>query len=235
MKPTRMALLVGGLMVLSSLVGFVPEPGSRPVERAQPRYVLADIVPTTFGSWRELPQSGAQVINPQAQQILDKIYSQMLTRVYVHADGYRIMLSLAYGDDQRGGLAAHLPEVCYPAQGFAVAGQKLQPIATDFGAIPAQRLDTRRATRLEPVTYWLNYGEVAVDGSSRFERRLIDLRLALTGRVPDGLLVRVSSIDAEPDAAYRQHDRFVADLLAAMKAADRSVFAGAALAPAEGR
>ena len=25
---------------------------------------------------------------------------------------------MAYGDDQRGGLQAHRPEVCYPAQGF---------------------------------------------------------------------------------------------------------------------
>lgn len=227
MKPSRMALLVGGLMVLSSLVGFVPEPGSRPVERAQPRYVLADIVPTTFGSWKELPQSAAMIVNPQAQQILDKIYSQILTRTYTHADGSRIMLSLAYGDDQRGGLQAHLPEVCYPAQGFVVAGQRLQPIATVFGTIPAQRLDTRRTTRLEPVTYWLNYGDVALDGSSRFERRLVDLRLALTGQVPDGLLVRVSSLDADPDSAFRLHDRFVADLLAALSVEQRRRFIGA--------
>ena len=30
---------------------------------------------------------------------------------------------MAYGDDQRGGLQAHRPEVCYPAQGFKVTSQ----------------------------------------------------------------------------------------------------------------
>ena len=65
---------------------------------------------------------------------------------------------------------------------------------------------------------------------SRLERRLIELQLALTGRVPDGLLVRVSSIDGDPAAAFAAHDRFVADLVAALSAADRARFIG----PVEG-
>lgn len=48
-----------------------------------------------------------QVVNPQTQELLDKLYSQILTRTYVNAKGYRIMLSLAYGSDQRGALQAH--------------------------------------------------------------------------------------------------------------------------------
>jgi len=51
---------------------------------------------------------------------LDKLYSQILNRVYVNATGYRIMLLLAYGSDQHGSLQADKPEVCYPAQGFAL-------------------------------------------------------------------------------------------------------------------
>lgn len=226
MKPSRTALLACGLMVLTSLVGFAPEPGRRKVDPAAPRYVLEEIVPRSFGGWKEVPQSAALVINPQAQQILDKIYSQLLSRTYVHERGYRIMLSLAYGDDQRGGLSAHMPEVCYPAQGFSVAGQQLLPIETPYGAIPAQRLDTRRSTRLEPVTYWFNFGDVALGGGGRLERRLIELRLALTGRVPDGLLVRVSSIDPDAATAYKEHDRFVVDLLASMQEQDRVSFTG---------
>ena len=32
--------------------------------------------------------------------------------------GRQIMLSIAYGEDQRDGMKLHYPEVCYPAQGF---------------------------------------------------------------------------------------------------------------------
>jgi EpsI family protein len=54
------------------------------------------------------------------QKLRDELYSQFLNRVYVNATGYRIMLLLAYGSDQHGSLQADKPEVCYPAQGFAL-------------------------------------------------------------------------------------------------------------------
>ncbi len=55
------------------------------------------MIPKQFGDWREEPQRIVQVINPQSQELLDKLYSETLTRTYVNAGGYRIMLSLAYG------------------------------------------------------------------------------------------------------------------------------------------
>lgn len=236
MQPLRVALLLAGLMVTASLAGFALDPTRlRAAAPAQPRYVLDAVVPKRFGSWQEAQQGGALVVNPQAQELLDKIYSQMLNRTYVDASGYQVMLSLAYGDDQRGGLAAHMPEVCYPAQGFTVAAQHAQAIVTPYGSIAAQRLDTRRGPRLEPVTYWFNFGEVVLSSGSRLERRLIELQLALTGRVPDGLLVRVSSIDGDLAAAFAAHDRFVADLVAALSAADRARFTGTVEAAAPPR
>src|SRR6267378_4531886 len=88
------------------------------------------------------------------QALLDKLYSQILTRTYVNSAGYRIMLSLAYGSDQRGSLQAHKPEVCYPAQGFALQANEAASIATSYGAIPVRRLLTSLGARKEPVTYW---------------------------------------------------------------------------------
>ena len=41
----------------------------------------------------------------------------------------------------------------------------------------------------------------------------MQIRLGLSGNVPDGLLFRVSSIDADPARAYAVHERFIADLL----------------------
>jgi EpsI family protein len=158
--------------------------------------------------------------------ILDKLYSQTLTRTYVDDRGYRVMLSLAYGDDQRGGLQAHKPEVCYPAQGFNLRSNDAAELATSFGRVPVRRLDTQMGSRLEPVTYWFAFGDQVVSG--RFEQRLTELRLGFEGKVPHGLLFRVSSIDGDAKAAYREQERFVNDLLSAMEPRDRMQVIGLA-------
>ena len=55
----------------------------------------------------------------------------------------------------------------------------------------------------------------------------MQLREGFAGRIPDGMLVRVSSISKDPAAAYAAQQAFVAELLAAMPAADRVRLAGA--------
>lgn len=185
---------------------------------------LESSVPRQFAGWREEQARGVQVINPQTQQLLDRLYSQTLTRTYVDASGYRIMLSLAYGDDQRGGLQAHMPEVCYPAQGFELRDSSVTQLRTDFGTVPARRLDTRRGSRIEPVTYWFAFADKVVGG--RLERRWTEIKLGLTGRVPHGLLFRVSSIDADVNSAWIHQEQFVNDLLAAVSDQDRVRLSG---------
>jgi EpsI family protein len=182
------------------------------------------IVPKQFGDWREEPQRQAQIVNPQTQELLDKLYSEVVTRVYVNSAGYRIMLSLAYGSDQRGMLQAHKPEVCYPAQGFTVEKNVAIVLVTPYGEIPARRLSTVMRTRHEPVTYWLTVGDRAVAGT--VQKRLVELRFGLSGRIPDGLLFRVSSIDAEPGRAYGYHDQFINDLLESLSLSYRKRLSG---------
>jgi EpsI family protein len=181
-------------------------------------------VPKQFGDWKLLPQAAAQVVNPQTQELLDKLYSQILTRTYVNPQGYRVMLALAYGDEQRGDLTAHKPEVCYPAQGFKLHSNDPAELATPFGGIAARRLSTSLGPRQEPVTYWFTMGDTAV--KSKFQQRMVEVRMGLTGQVPDGLLFRVSSIDESPERAYRMHDAFVADLLKAVSPRDRQRLSG---------
>jgi hypothetical protein len=52
------------------------------------------------------------------------------------------------------------------------------------------------------------------------------MRLALTGQVPDGLLFRISSIDADPNHAFVVQDQFVNELLRATTPNDRARLAG---------
>ena len=213
-------------MGLSAAGGIVARPAAK-ASRTAPKYLLEDVVPKQFGDWRELPEQGAQLVNPQTKELLDSLYSQMLNRTYVNSKGYRIMLALAYGDDQRGGLQAHKPEVCYPAQGFKLLSNEGGAVSTPFGSIPAKRLNTSLTSqRIEPVTYWLNVGDTAI--TNKLEKRIVEMKLGLTGQVPDGLLFRISSIDSDTPRAFAMHDAFASDLLSAVSPVNRGRLSGLA-------
>jgi EpsI family protein len=221
-KTNRVAFLIAGLMCAASVGAMVARPTAKLAEGAA--ISLEGMIPKQFAGWREEPQLSTQVINPQTRELLDKLYSQILSRTYVDPGGYRIMLSLAYGSDQRSSLQAHKPEVCYPAQGFALLKNEPGQLATGFGQIPVRRLYTTLGARTEPVTYWFTVGDTAVQGTT--QKRLVELRFGLTGLIPDGLLFRVSSIDADQARAYRMHEQFVNQLLQAVAAADRRRLSG---------
>ncbi len=223
MASMRVALTLAALMCTASAAAYFLRPSVNATDRV-PKIQLDTAVPKQFGQWREEESRVAAIVNPQTQQLLDKLYSQVLTRTYVDGQGYRVMLSLAYGDDQRGGLQAHKPEVCYPAQGFTLNKNVAAEIETPFGKVPGRRLGTQLGSRVEPVTYWFAVADRAV--STRFEHRLAEIRLGLTGQVPYGLLFRVSSIDENADRAYAAHERFASELLAAVSPADRGRLSG---------
>jgi len=180
-------------------------------KKALPSIDLEQIVPTQFGQWR-MVEAPVQAVNPQTQAILDRLYSQILARTYVHQNGYAIMLSLAYGADQRGSLEAHKPEVCYPAQGFTVDSTEVSALDTGFGQISAKRLATHLGSRHEPLIYWFTLGSHNVQ--SRLSKRIVELKMAITGQIPDGLLFRVSSIDKDTPHAWERQAEFVRDLMA---------------------
>ena len=223
MNVTRTAVVISALMGAASLTAVLARPNDQ-VMHAGHAIMLESMVSRQFGNWQEELQPSTTMVNPQTQKILDKLYSQMLTRSYVNQDGYRIMLSIAYGNDQRGALQAHKPEVCYPAQGFSLQSNETAQLVTAYGSIPVQRLFATMGARQEPVTYWFKFGDSAVHGA--FQKRLIELRYRLTGDIPDGLLFRVSSIDASALKAEQMQDQFVNQLLASMPPADRQRLSG---------
>jgi len=223
MPTNRIAYFIAALMFAGSIGAVVARPRAT-AEGARPAISLESMIPKRFGDWREEPNPIVQVVNPQTQALLDKLYSQVLSRTYVNAEGYRIMLSMAYGLDQRGALQAHKPEVCYPAQGFTLHRTEASPVATPFGEIPARRIFTTKGPREEPVTYWFTVGDKAVHGS--LQKRLVDLRYGLSGQIPDGLLFRVSSIDTDQGRANQLQDQFINQLLRAVSPDERKRLSG---------
>lgn len=223
MNQIRIAIILAVLMCVTSLGVVAARPSSRAAD-VGPKIDLDAMVPRTFGDWREVPQPIAQVVNPQTRELLDRLYSQILSRTYVRSDGQRIMLSLAYGSDQRGALQAHKPEICYPAQGFKLHSNEAGALQTAFGEIPARRLSTSMGPRQEPVTYWFTVGDRAIEGT--LLKRLVEIRYGLTGQIPDGMLFRVSSIDPDTARAYRVQEEFVNQLLESIPNADRKRLSG---------
>lgn len=218
----RAAFVLATLMCAASVGAYVVRPDTKAAERG-PQINLEKMIPERFGDWRVEPQV-VQVVNPQTKELLDKLYSQTLSRTYADGSGYRVMLSLAYGSDQRGALQAHKPEVCYPAQGFKLHELIQSALQTEFGTIPATRLFVTLGRRNEPVTYWFTVGDSAI--RSAFEKRMVEFRYGLTGQIPDGLLFRVSSIDADQAHAFGIQDRFVNDLLQALPPVERLRLSG---------
>lgn len=228
MKLKITASVMAALMFGAAIAGYA----ARPRAKAATGIVLEAVVPKSFGDWTELPDQGTQVVNPQTKELLDKLYSQTLSRTYVNKQGYRIMLSLAYGDDQRGGLQAHRPEVCYPAQGFKVGRIDDGALATGFGTIEVRRMTTTLGQRDEPVTYWLTVGDQVI--KNRFDKRIAEIRLGLTGQIPDGLLFRVSSIDRDSTRAFAMQQKFAADMLGAVPVDIRRQLSGLSTPGASG-
>ena len=217
------AWIMAALMCGATVAGITARPSTKVADRGN-AISLETAVPKSFSEWQELPDQGAQVVNPQTKELLDKIYSQTLSRTYVNKQGYRIMLSMAYGDDQRGGLQAHRPEVCYPAQGFKLGKVDDGPLLTTFGTIDVRRLTTSLGTREEPVTYWLTVGDQIV--RNKWDKRIAEIRLGLTGQIPDGLLFRISSIDRDTSRAFAMQEKFAADMLAAVPVETRRQLSG---------
>ena len=173
---------------------------------------LDTMVPKGFGQWKVDERYVPLRVDPQGQALLDKIYNQTLARTYVNNNGDRVMLSISYGGNQSGDLQVHRPEVCYTAQGFTVNQTTPGTLPTQFGELPVRRLVANKIGRNEPITYWLTIGNKAVQAG--FEQRMQRLRFGLTGQIPDGMLVRISTISPDETPAYQLQAIFVRELLA---------------------
>lgn len=217
-------LLIGLAMIASAGLAIAMTPTIKIADQG-PKLDLETLIPEQFGEWK-VDENIVQIMSPDVKAQLDKIYSQTLSRTYVNTrTGGRIMLSIAYGQEQRDIKAVHYPEVCYPAQGFDVTSSRVDALNTVQGVIPLRRLETNQSERrYEPVTYWTTIGDhVSLGG---IEKRLIELKYGLEGVIPDGLLFRVSSIDTVSAEAFRDQDMFVQALLQNLTPEQRSRLAG---------
>ena len=218
------SIVLGVAMAATSALTGALTPTVR-LAQLQAQFSLDQMIPAAFADWAVDASIVPLKADPERQSVLEKIYDQTLSRTYVNQAGERVMLSIAYGGDQSRALQVHLPEVCYVAQGFDMLKVGEGALATRYGQVPVKRLVARQNRRNEPITYWITVGDKAVKSS--FEQKLQRLAYGLSGQIPDGMLVRVSTIQADERAAYQVHDRFVGQMLDALARKDRVRLLGA--------
>lgn len=185
---------------------------------------LEAMIPKQFGEW--IQAEAIVSFNPIIQAKLDSIYSQTLMRNYVNRKGEIIMLSIAYGSDQSYSSQVHRPEMCYPAQGFQIKNISKASINFSGAKLPVMKLVATQGQRIEPITYWVMMGDSAVRGN--IEQHLARMKYGLTGKIPYGMVIRVSTISADESQSYRTQDQFVRDMLGAVPVEYRKVLIGSA-------
>jgi EpsI family protein len=217
---TRRAALAALSMSGVSALGTAMIPTRKMADRRGP-FKLAQAIPDSFNGWTIDPRARTVVVNPQAEKLLSRLYSETLARTYVRGPGERVMLMIAYGEDQSDiSMQMHYPEICYPAQGYRLSNRREDVLDVPMGRIPVRRLETVRSTTYyEPVTYWTVVGdELTMSG---LDKRLAEIRHGLQGEIVDGMLVRVSSFTTTTPEAFALQDQFIRDMLLSLSPADR--------------
>lgn len=220
---TRPALIVAALMIAMATADWLRP--DRTLTQAAGAIDLQTQIPSSFGQWREVGGTVPILPNPEIQQKLEKTYAQTVARTYVDNRGHTVMLTAAYGADQTGELTqVHRPEICYRAQGFSVQTLRDEKLTFADHAIPVRRVLAQRGERNEPLSYWVTVGDKAV--LPGISRKLEQLRLGLGGWLADGMLIRVSTIDADQNRAFRVQDQFLHELAIHMEPAVRGRYFG---------
>ncbi|WP_290970880.1 exosortase B [Herbaspirillum sp.] len=179
------------------------------------------LVPHRFGQWTEVPSPYLQVdlaVGEEGAASSEQPYDAVLMKTYRNAAGRQVMLALAYAREQRQEVKIHRPEVCYTAQGFVQLAHDRADFpmaaAVPVAAVSGERFLMRNKDRLEAVSYWIRIGDAFPRGG--WQTRVKLFRDGLGGKVPDGILVRASSLvddSAQAEAAYALQQDFLKDFV----------------------
>ena len=209
----RRDVLVGGAALAAAGASWMLAP--RETLDLMGRAKLAEIVPDRFGAWTS--ELSDKLVQPKTRgKLADLLYSDTLSRIYRRAGHEeQVMMLIAYGSTQSDLLQLHRPETCYPAFGYRIARNEQVRLKIGEKGLPAREMLAVGPGRSESILYWTRIGDaLPTDGG---EQRLVRLRMAMAGYVPDGLLARFS-IEGQDTAAGKRLAGFVQQMLGAVAA-----------------
>lgn len=217
----RRELLLGGLAAAASAVATARTP--HPAAAATLPAAIDALVPDRAGAWQAAPTR--DVVLPAPDALRDRLYDDLVTRIYSVPGQPAVMLLLAYKAVQDGVVQIHRPEVCYPASGFTLDRPERLALPLAGQEIPCMAYAASRGGRTEHLLYFTRIG--ASFPLSWAAQRWAVLAANLHGTVPDGLLLRVSTLAADRAAALPTLARFLPELAAAGSPGFRHLLTGA--------
>jgi EpsI family protein len=225
MSRVRTGLLLLALM-LFGLAGWALRPEITPTP---PGPTLAEQMPQRIGPWEQQPNALDQIAATATNLSMEQPYDEIVTRTYRNPGGEIMMLTLAFGRNQRQEIKIHRPELCYPSQGFKV--KQLQNASFEGvrsqasgETISGKRMVAAGNSFDEIVSYWIRIG--GTYSESAWQTRWTIFREGMNGRMTDGILVRVSqrvNPGVDPEHSYRVQQEFLQQLVASLQPSAQSL------------
>lgn len=204
---SRRHMLMGGALCGVAALAYarLPKPDVLPLKTG----ALDAMVPDRIGAWTFETTSGLVV--PPADALSDRLYDEVMTRVYVGENVPSVMFLIAYSSSQTGLLQVHRPEVCYPVGGYRLSATRIEPMQIDAQhSLPIRTFTAESPTRTEQVLYWTRVGDAMP--TNWMWQRIAVAEANLKGVIPDGILVRASVIMNDAEEAAPFLTRFIRDL-----------------------
>lgn len=218
---SRREFVVAGALAATAAGSYLITPRADP-DRLSGRRSLDRLVPDVIGQ-RRRSELGSVLI-PRGEGGEKKSYDQVVTRYYTGGSAAPIMLLIAYGSAQVGTTQLHRPEVCYPAAGFKLRSWPDVALRMPGTTIEARSLTALATGRVEQILYWSRVGPEFP--TSSLAQRWATLRETMRGSIADGVLVRISTIEANRASALPALRQFASELVGAGGSQLRALLTG---------
>lgn len=221
----RRDVLLGGAMLAAATGALALTPRQR-LEYLG-RNKLDTVVPRRIGPWTE-KSSDAFVLPRTPNSLAAQLYSDQIARLYVAPDNIPVMVVMAYGNLQSDQLQLHRPEVCYAAVGFQISASTRNDLPlTPSVMLPVRELVATSDARIEPICYWTRIGDALPTSGN--EQRWAKLAQEIHGIIPDGILVRLSTVAPPSPEIFAGLRAFGTALVQSVAAANRPILIGPTL------
>lgn len=196
--------MIGGMLALAGGVAEWRRPKvTNPIIEKE---TFLSWIPDQAKTWQSL--GAGDVVLPPPDELSDRLYDNLVTRIYQNAEGEEVMLLLAYNNRQDGMLQVHRPEVCYPVGGFTLSETRPTDLGLGKNRIPSSEFTASSPGRTEHVVYFTRVGQAFPRTWSQQRVAVVDENLR--GSIPDGMMMRVSSLSPDFAAARQTMERFSA-------------------------
>lgn len=144
-----------------------------------------DALPSNLHGWRAFELE------------MDESVSEMLgadhnvQRAYVHPLGYQVFVYVGYYSTQRGGTPEHTPDICYPAQGWAIQEESVRRVGGSDG-FDLREFIVQKGEERRVVHFWYRTG-LRSGITSVLGLRINHFWGRLTENRGDGALIRLST------------------------------------------